>query len=151
MREVAATSWVDPSGNDCIRVYTTDGNGRITERCWDTDQWYTGAFSGQGVHVAATSWVQDGSPHIRVYAADSSGNVSEYCWDGSAWNVGAYRGQGNSVSATARVDSSGLHIRVYTVENDGRTVEQCWDEGGSGWYVGAYSDSTQPAMSGHGR
>ncbi|HEY0640432.1 MAG TPA: hypothetical protein VGD67_22605 [Pseudonocardiaceae bacterium] len=152
MREVAATSWVDPSGgNSCIRVYTTDGDGRIVERCWDTDQWYTGAFSAQGEHASATSWVQDGVLHIRVYVADANGNVSELCWDGDGdgrWITGAYRGQGHSVAATSWVDASGLHLRVYAVGDGGTTVEQCWDQGGSGWYVGAYSESTQPAMSG---
>jgi len=142
VHEVAATSWVDPSGNSLIRVYTTNDGGRITERCWDKDQWYTGAFSAQGVHVTATSWVEDDVFSIRVYAADSNGNVSEQCWDGGSgrWYVGAFRGQGNSVSSTSWVETNGLHIRVYLVQSDGSTIEQCWDAGGSGWYVGAYSE-----------
>lgn len=142
MLEVAATAWTGSNGNSSIRVYTADA-GRITERCWDTDQWYTGAYQGQGVQVAVTSWLQNDAIYIRVYSADANGNVKEQCWDGDGsgrWYVGAYAGQGNSVTATSWQTSDGLHIRVYTARSDGSVVEQCWDASSGGWYIGAFTE-----------
>lgn len=142
MREVAATSWVDSAGNNHIRVYATNEDGDVSERCWDGDGWYDGIYSGQGQHVAATSWVENGVHHLRVYTADSSGNISEQGWDAgddASWYVGAYSGQGRSVAATAWLEADGLRLRVYSVGDDGQITEQCWDAPSANWFVGDYS------------
>lgn len=69
-----------------IRVYTSDGDN-VTERCWDGNGWYTGAFRAPGQSVSAAA--QDG-PIIRVYCVNG-GKTTEYCWDNNGpWYTGAY-------------------------------------------------------------
>jgi hypothetical protein len=87
--QAAATSWLDSSRQAHIRVYAAS-SGKITERCWDKDHWYTGAFSEPGEQSSATSWVDgSGQVHIRVYV-DSGANITEYCWDKDSWYRGGY-------------------------------------------------------------
>ncbi|MBZ5791648.1 fucose-binding lectin protein [Burkholderia sp. D-99] len=85
--QTAAISWgTTPS----IRVYTANGN-KITERCYDGNTWYTGAFNQAGDNVSATCWLVGSAIHIRVYAT-SGGSTTEWCWDGDGWTRGAYTG-----------------------------------------------------------
>jgi hypothetical protein len=86
--ETAAVSWQDNGIH--LRVYSTDGK-TVTEKCWDTNNWYVGAFKEPGQSASATAWF-NGGVYIRVYVTDS-GKTSEYCWDKNGpWYKGAYTG-----------------------------------------------------------
>ncbi len=83
--QTAAVSWgTTPS----IRVYSTNGV-TITERCYDGNGWYTGAFKQAGQNVSATCWLVGGGVHIRVYATNAE-VTTEWDYDGSDWTKGGY-------------------------------------------------------------
>lgn len=133
---VSATSWVENGIH--LRVYRSNQD-QITERCWDTDSWYNGAFSGQGQTVGATSWLDSSNQaHIRVYVGNGSeGPITEHCWDTNEWYVGAFQANGAGASPVSWFDGQ-THIRVYVVDQHNNVTEHCWD--GSGWYNGAYTE-----------
>jgi hypothetical protein len=87
------------------------------------------------INTAAVSWLDGrGTIFIRTYSTDGY-TVTERCWDGNGWYTGGFSQQGEAVSATQWGTGN---IRVYCTFED-KTVEYCWDQGGSGWYVGAYT------------
>ena len=131
----SSISWVDSDHTIHIRVYRSDGT-TVTERCWDGNGWFSGAFSKPGTSSSAITWSENGNLHVRVYVANG-GNIQEWCWDpNSCWTLGAFCSQGTSSSATIWTTPQ-LGIRVYVNNGSGSITERCWD--GSGWYVGAYS------------
>jgi Fungal fucose-specific lectin len=135
--QVSATSWVESGIH--LRVYRSHQD-QITERCWDTDTWYNGAFSARGVTVGATSWL-DGSNqiHIRVYVGNGSGGpITEHCWDTDSWYAGAFQGSGTGATAVSWFDGQ-THIRVYVRDQHDNVTEHCWDGSGP-WYNGAYTE-----------
>ena len=87
---VGATSWLE-GGQIHIRVYVGD-KGKITEHCWDKDQWYIGQFKADGDGAAATSWLVGSQIFIRVYVREATGKYVEYCWDKGPWYRGGYPG-----------------------------------------------------------
>lgn len=90
------------------------------------------------ISTASVNWRDgNGTTHLRVYSTD--GNVvTERCWDGNGWSNGDFTAKGEAVSATLWYTGGGSNIRVYCTYQD-KTVEYCVDNGGSNWYVGAYS------------
>lgn len=86
----ASVSWVDSAGTIHIRVYSTDGY-HVTERCWDGNGWYDGAFKAPGQAVSATCWLWNDRSNIRVYCTYEDKTV-EWCVDsgGADWYQGAY-------------------------------------------------------------
>jgi hypothetical protein len=88
--ETASVSWVDNSGTIHIRVYSTDAY-TVTERCWDGNGWFDGAFKAEGEAVSATAWQHAGGINLRVYCTNE-GKTAEWCNDagGSGWYQGAY-------------------------------------------------------------
>jgi hypothetical protein len=85
----ASVSWLDPSGQAHIRVYSTDGY-TVTERCLDGQSWLDGKFSEAGSAVSATCWNDAGGTHIRVYCTFQD-VTTEWCLDdGTGWTKGSY-------------------------------------------------------------
>ncbi|PTX62936.1 fucose-binding lectin [Kordia periserrulae] len=145
---MGATSWVDGSGQIHLRIYSLQqSNGKLLERCWDSNKWYDGALTNQFSAISgagATSWLDSsGQIHIRVYAIGTNGKIIELCWDKDKWYSGALTsGQfygASTPDATSWLDKNGqIHIRVYAYNQDNVQKEYCWD--GSKWYVGAYTE-----------
>lgn len=139
---VSAVSWFE-KGQVHLRVYTGNGS-HITERCYDSGSWYTGAFSQPGTTVGATSWLDaSGQIHLRVYVGSGpNGAITEFCWDKDKWYEGAFSSQthatGEGAAATSWLDNSGqIHLRVYVRNANGKVTEYCWDK--DKWYVGGYT------------
>jgi Fungal fucose-specific lectin len=145
---VSSTSWFT-GGNAHLRVYTGNGS-QVTERCYDGEAWYTGAFSQHGTTVGSTSWLdQSGQIHIRVYVGSgSNGAITEWCWDKDKWYEGAFSPQthasGDGASATSWLDNTRqIHLRVYVRGANGKVTEYCWDK--DKWYVGGYTGAAVAA------
>lgn len=135
---VSSVSWFQ-SNQIHLRVYTSTGD-KITEKCWDKDKWYTGAFTANGTTVGGTGWLDNtGQIHLRVYVGQSDGRIIEMCWDKDKWYEGAFASQTNATGQGASASSwfdGHTHIRVYVQNSDRSVVEYCWD--GDKWYRGGY-------------
>ncbi|MGC2238235.1 MAG: hypothetical protein WA584_18925 [Pyrinomonadaceae bacterium] len=137
---VSSVSWF-LKGQIYLRVYTSTGT-KITERCWDKDKWYTGAFSAEGSAVGGTGWLDSGGQiHLRIYVCNPAGQIVEKCWDKDKWYDGAFASQtnakGTGASASSWYDGGQVHIRVYVRNSDGSVTEYCWDT--NKWYKGGYT------------
>ena len=144
---IGATSWL-VGGAIHLRVYSLQQNGTLTERCWDTNGWYTGALTAKNYQAitgaGATSWLDSkGQIHIRVYSVGVNGKIMEYCWDTNDWYVGALSNHyyaSEAPNAVSWLDANGtVHLRVYANNQDNVATEYCWD--GSSWVIGGYKQS----------
>ena len=130
----SSISWTDSHNGIHIRVYNAR-NGRVTERCWDGNGWYTGSFNQVGIQTSAVVWQNCNGLHIRVYLSSGS-NIQEWCWDSNGWFLGSFSFPGISTTATIWTRPH-LGIRVYIFNENNSMIERCFD--GNGWYTGAYS------------
>ena len=131
----SATSWIDNNGGIHIRVYSAI-NGVVTERCWNRNGWFTGAFYQYGTSTSVVSWKDARGNRLRVYISDGT-NIKEWrCDPGSCWSPGSFFYPGVSSSATLWTAPI-FGIRIYVDDGRGNTIERSYDD--HGWYAGGYS------------